>query len=126
MNSNFLNIQKPKNFKQMNKNLKKRIILIISQFIFVFVLMSCSKDSQNTSQLYVPDESNVTATATLDELQQGRVLFINNCGACHAYPTPESYTPSQWKSIMNQMGPKTSMSSAEIVLVTKYVCKGQY
>ncbi len=109
----------------MNKSLKRKGLLIISQLVFVLVLMSCTKGSPDTSQLYVPTESNVTANATLDELQQGRELFINNCGACHSLYIPESYAPSEWKNILNQMGPKTSMSAAEIELVLKYVCKGQ-
>jgi len=85
---------------------------------------SCKKDTFTTS-LYVPTNSDVTANATLQELEDGRTLYINNCGECHSLYSPDSYSVTKWKSIMNSMGQKTSMTSPQITLVTKYVCKGQ-
>lgn len=87
-------------------------------------IMGCSKNGADTSSLYTPTSANVTATATLQELQQGRVLFINNCGKCHGLVSPDSYTPTQWRSILPGMTPRTNMSASEVQLVTKYVCKG--
>lgn len=88
-------------------------------------LVSCSKQTTDTSNLYIPTPSDVTATATLDELTQGRALYIDNCERCHGLYAPESFSSSRWKSVMSQMAPKTRMSSAEASLVTKYVTKGK-
>jgi len=74
--------------------------------------------------LYTPTSADATTTATLADLQQGRTLYINNCNSCHSLYSPDSYTASQWKSIMSNMGPKTNMSSSQILLVTKYVTRG--
>jgi mono/diheme cytochrome c family protein len=93
--------------------------------IAILLLISgCNKTGTDTSSLYTPTSANVTATATLQELQQGRVLFINNCGQCHSLASPDSYTPTQWRSILPAMTPRTNLSAPEVQLVTKYVCKG--
>lgn len=101
---------------------KGTAILLI---LLVFIASACKKDSNSTNGLYTPTSADVTASATLAELQQGRELYINNCGACHNYYLPESYTPTQWKGFISTMGPRTNMSSSETLLVTKYVCKGK-
>jgi hypothetical protein len=91
--------------------------------VLALVLAGCTKDT--AASLYVPSASDVTTKATLADLQQGRTLYINDCGRCHGLYQPESYSPSQWKSLLPGMTSKTSLTAAEIVLVTKYVTKGQ-
>jgi hypothetical protein len=105
------------------KTIKSPLFVVISLVILMFI-EGCSKSTSDSGSLYIPTTDNVTANATLQELQQGRVLYINNCGNCHGLVSPDNYAPPAWKSILNSMGPKTSMSSSEIILVTKYVSKG--
>jgi hypothetical protein len=98
----------------------------MSYFILMFVVVSCSKDSTNSSSsLYTPTGTDVTANATLDELLQGRTLYINHCGDCHGLYSPDGRTVSEWKSAIAVMGPRTSLTAAEITLVTKYLCRGK-
>jgi mono/diheme cytochrome c family protein len=94
------------------------IILVIGLFV------SCSK-SNTSSNLYIPNAGDVTANATLSELQQGRELYINNCGTCHVLYSPDDFTPNNWKSIIPNMYPRTVMNSSQALLVTKYVCRGK-
>jgi mono/diheme cytochrome c family protein len=105
------------------KPVKSFYLIIISVVIFL-AINSCSKKSTDTSGLYIPTNTDVTANATLQELEQGRDLYINNCSSCHSLFSPDAYTPAQWKSIINSMGPKTTMSASEILLVEKYVSRG--
>jgi hypothetical protein len=84
----------------------------------------CSKKGGDTSSLYTPTSSDVTATATLEELQMGRVLYIDNCEACHQLYSPDTYSPSQWRSILNSMSSRAGLSASEQQLVTKYVTRG--
>lgn len=103
---------------------KKSLILSFISLTIAVLIWGCTKTTADTSSLYTPTSSDVTATATLQQLQQGRTLYINNCNACHALYSPDSFTPSQWKSILSAMAPRTSMGTADIQLVTKYVTKG--
>lgn len=99
--------------------------LVGSGIIFLSLIFgSCSKSS-DTGNLYTPTSADVTASATLTDLQQGRTLYINNCGACHNLYSPDSYSVTQWKNIMNSMAPKTSMTSSQDTLVLKYVTRGK-
>jgi hypothetical protein len=92
----------------------------------IFFLASCSKDSPgNTSALYVPAAGDATANATLQELQQGRVIYIDNCGSCHSLYTPDEFSASQWSGIMNSMAPKAGLSSGDKALALKYVTRGK-
>jgi len=100
------------------------IITDIVRLLFGIVfLISCTK-SLDTNQLYVPTESDTTATASLEELQQGRELYINNCSNCHALPSPDDYSVSGWYNVLQQMAPKTSLNTQELSMVKKYLCRG--
>jgi len=88
------------------------------------LLVSCSKTS-GSSGAYVPTATDVTANATLAQLQQGRSLFVANCQSCHNLPNPDDYTASGWTSILSVMSPRTSLSSSQVTLVYKYVTRGQ-
>jgi hypothetical protein len=101
------------------------IFLSLLSLIFFISVVSCKKDIVSPNSLYTPTSADVTATASLLDLQTGRTLFINNCGQCHNYYAPENYSPSQWTSILNSMGPRTGMTQSEIQLVKKYVSKGK-
>jgi mono/diheme cytochrome c family protein len=93
-------------------------------FLLVFALsVSCSK--KPSGNLYTPSASDATSTATLADLQQGRDLYINNCGRCHGLYSPDDFTPGRWKSIIPGMAQSTSLTSAQTILVTKYVTRGQ-
>jgi mono/diheme cytochrome c family protein len=121
----FLNISMCKlNFYLVMKAMKnfwKTVPLIL----VAALLSNCTKNTVDTSLLYTPTAADVTTNATLLELQQGRELYINNCSACHGLYSPDSYTATQWKSILNTMAPRTGMVSSDILLVTKYVAKGK-
>lgn len=96
--------------------------------VLVGFITACSKEpvtTVGTGSLYVPSISDTTLNATLTELQEGRTLYINNCGVCHSLYSPDLYPVSGWKTIISEMGSKTSMTSAQITLVTKYICRGK-
>jgi len=107
------------------KTLHPTPLLLLAIMIAVSVT-ACQKEAATTTDsLYVPTASDATASATLTDLQQGRSLYINNCASCHSLYLPESYTPARWKSILPSMTPRTNLSASEVLLVTKYVCKGK-
>ena len=92
---------------------------------FGFLVASCSKSGSGGASLYNPTQSDVTANATLEQLQQGRDLYIHNCNACHQLYSPDDFRAGTWPSIIAQMAPRTNMSSSEVNLVTKYLTRGK-
>jgi mono/diheme cytochrome c family protein len=101
--------------------MKKGIFIILA--LSAGLLASCSKNN-STGNLYTPTSADATATATLAELQQGRTLYINNCGSCHGLYSPDDYSVSNWKTILPAMTPRTSLNASQVTLVTKYVTRG--
>jgi hypothetical protein len=103
----------------------RQFFLLLIMLVLFTLFGSCDKNNVDTSSLYVLTSADVTANATLEELQQGRTLYVNNCSNCHGLYSPDKYSPTQWKSILSSMAPNTSMSASEVQLVTKYVCRGK-
>lgn len=97
----------------------------IAALVLLIAIVGCSKNNSDSSNLYVPTSADVTSKATLTDLQKGRVLYIANCGSCHGLHSPDSYSISQWATIIKSMGPKTDLSSSDMQLVTKYVTRGK-
>lgn len=112
-------------FLPFMKDLKTYLIVLLA-FGALFI-GGCAKNSvaPSSSSLYVPTQDDATANATLQELQEGRQLYIDNCGRCHGLHNPDEYTPSQWSSILSSMVPRTSLSSSQADLVKAYVTRGQ-
>ena len=104
---------------------KKNYLFLVLFGAVLFLTGSCKKDLGGSGSLYTPTTADVTATATLADLQQGRALYSSNCGSCHGLYSPDSYSPAQWRSVMGSMSPRTGMSASQALLVTKYVTKGK-
>lgn len=102
---------------------KNGVYKLLFAVVLASALAGCAKDP--LASLYVPTASDVTATATLAELTQGRTLYGDNCGACHSLYLPENFSASQWRSVLPGMTSRTGLSTADIALLTKYVTKGK-
>lgn len=87
-------------------------------FAFLFVAaVACS------SEIYVPSKKNVNKVeqASLEELQQGHDLYINNCGKCHKLYSPGSRSNIEWKQALNKMIPKTQLNNDQSYLIYRYL-----
>jgi hypothetical protein len=113
------------NYIGYNKKKMKWHYLLSLSGALMFFITGCSKSGNSGSSLYTPTSADVTATATLVDLQQGRTLYMNNCNSCHGQYSPDDYTPGQWKTIINSMGYKTGLPASDILLISKYVSRGQ-
>lgn len=56
-----------------------------------------------------------------ESIAQGKVIFENSCGKCHALPNPKSHTDAQWTGIVNAMAPKAKLTDAQGTMVYDYV-----
>jgi len=100
----------------------KLLVLTVVTVFFV----GCTKNlTNNTDSLYVPTSADVTASATLADLEGGRVIFINNCAKCHSYYSPDSYSAANWKTIIPNMASRAGLTSTQTTLVTKYATRGK-
>jgi len=106
--------------------MKRSNLIGLFGVVIILFVSSCKKDLLTaTDSLYVPTTIDVTATATLTDLQNGRTLYLNRCGSCHNLYSPDSYSSANWSSILASMAPKAGLSSTEKSLVLKYVTRGK-
>ena len=63
----------------------KKIVLIG----LLLCLCSCG------SQLYIPTESK--ANISVENLQEGRKIYVNNCASCHQLYAPNKYKSGDWQ-----------------------------
>ncbi len=63
------------------------------------------------------------ADLTLDELQQGRTLYVSRCGSCHALKPPAELPPQQWQAEVTKMREKNGvkLSDADARAIVRYL-----
>jgi mono/diheme cytochrome c family protein len=107
--------------------MKKLKFLLIPTVGVLLLFNSCQKAdvTPTADNAYVPTLADVTAAATLAELQQGRTFYVNSCGACHGLYSPDSFSASGWSGVLSNMIPRTGLSSANAALLRKYVTRGK-
>jgi mono/diheme cytochrome c family protein len=77
------------------------------------------------SALYIPSETEVTSKANLEELNEGRAIYINKCGGCHTLVLPEKYSSKDWNTWVDKMEVKAKITSSEKEKILKYVTRGK-
>jgi hypothetical protein len=103
---------------------EKKVGPFLYGIVLFLLIFDCKKSSPDTGSLYVPTSADTTTLATLQELQDGRALFINYCGSCHQFYSPDNYSASQWRSILSSMAPRTNLSTSDELLADKYLSRG--
>ncbi|MCK9641011.1 MAG: hypothetical protein M0R39_13985 [Prolixibacteraceae bacterium] len=104
----------------------KRVKTVLAVSLLTVSLLSCSKSlNTNTDSLYVPTATDVTQNATLADLQSGRSVFINSCGRCHSFYSPDNLSVANWNAIIPNMASRAGLSASEAAQVTKYVTRGK-
>ena len=92
--------------------------------LLAVILAGCSKVLTNrTDALYVSTTTDVTATAMPADLQAGRTAFVNSCGKCHSYYSPDNYSAANWKVIISIMATSAGLSATETSQAIKYITR---
>jgi mono/diheme cytochrome c family protein len=58
------------------------------------------------------------------QLQEGRKLYVQKCGSCHALYLPEKYSKLQWQKYLDEMQLKASIDNLQKEQILRYVTKG--
>lgn len=96
----------------------KAFIVITS----IIIIISCAQKTILISNERKPatKKDAVTEKATTP-FEQGRILFKNNCGRCHALPVINKYPKEEWSGILDIMIPKSRLNNKDSALVSQYV-----
>lgn len=89
--------------------------------ICVVCLWGCSKTFAPPAEADVHLSSGRWPSLTLAELQQGRSLYLSNCGGCHRLYSPLEHTEQEWQKLLPEMIGEAKLGEAEQDLIFKYL-----
>lgn len=94
----------------MNSKTKMLILLVAAG------LISC------VSALYIPTQKDALSQNTsLEKLQQGRRLYMNNCSSCHNLHLPSEFTNKAWEPLLNKMQKRARIDDSQKELIAAYL-----
>lgn len=102
----------------------KKIIapILISATALTFYMCSSAKVTLST-----PDANTLTVaqktwpTATLQSLEEGRVIYTTKCNTCHGLQNIPNRSEASWKHEIDDMAPKAKLSIKEKDLLSQYI-----
>lgn len=79
----------------------------------LLLLFSCA------TELYQP--INGTEKIALQDLKEGRAIYVNKCATCHHLHLPNQYNNKEWEVNLNKMQIKAKITNEEKRLVYQYL-----
>jgi len=93
-------------------NSKLKILVLLGGAVFI----SCA------STLYFPTQHDALSQKTsLEKLQQGRKLYMNNCAGCHNLYLPSEFTVIAWEPLLNKMQKRSRINDSQKELIAAYL-----
>ena len=95
--------------------------------ILVLGIIACHrKTAVPASSVPAADTTAIAETTMVDAahaemISQGKTVYTNRCGRCHALKTTEAFTPQRWEGILKSMIPKAKLNETEAQQVTAFV-----
>lgn len=100
----------------------KKIGMSLAMGALVLVLAHCSPKTAKVEEIVASmDKAYVSSHFKAEKLEEGKVLYTNNCGKCHKLFAPEKLTVAKWNIEVDHMLPKTRLTPQEGQLVRAYV-----
>jgi len=98
-------------------------------FILSIIILGACSSSKNSVSTPKPEVNPELLSArakvpgiTLQELADGKKLFVERCSNCHALKNPSDYTPQQWDPILVRMTMKAHISDeGQKLLIRNYL-----
>ncbi|MEW5799446.1 MAG: cytochrome c [Bacteroidota bacterium] len=95
------------------------VLLTTIMVIMAQIVTSCA------SSLPIPRQEDLKQdrynTLALDELRDGRALYVAKCSGCHSLYMPAQYSSSGWDTILTAMSPKAKITNDEAVRIRTYL-----
>lgn len=60
-------------------------------------------------------------SAKLEDLRDGRKLYLENCAGCHSLHLPSEFTRTAWGKVLDRMQSKTRLKDEEMTAILRYL-----
>ncbi|MCB9252419.1 MAG: hypothetical protein H6605_08105 [Flavobacteriales bacterium] len=86
----------------------------LSLFFSILILASCSAKLKTVTQADADRGNAKYNDVTLASLQEGKSIFVGNCGKCHGLKDPTSRTEEKWNKIVPIMVKKVNKNGKDV------------
>lgn len=86
--------------------------------ILGLLLMGCSSSKKTIETTEVLEKNQVVLSS---EQAEGKMLYENNCGKCHALFSADKFSKEQWEPIVLRMQKKARITDEQRDLVFNYL-----
>jgi len=100
----------------MKRQFNRRLIVT-----FVFLTVGCATGLVQPTEMDLKWAAKRWEDISMEELLQGRNLYIKRCAGCHHLYLPDKYPPEQWPEIVSGMEERARINSHEKKLIIKYL-----
>lgn len=90
--------------------------------LFIILLAGISSGCSVAKKLYIPTAANaLKADLSVQDLINGKVLYINKCNKCHGLKKPSKYSAVVWDGYINDMQERAKITDNEKALIYAYL-----
>jgi hypothetical protein len=95
------------------------LVLTCLTYCSFAMLVSCS------SSLYVPTSADASPATSLEELTEGRRIYIERCSGCHPLYQPAQISEERLGESLDKMQERSKVTNDEKALIFKYLVTGR-
>jgi hypothetical protein len=92
---------------------------------YLIGLIACLAGCAATLPLLTQDDAQRAVRrwpdATLQNLNQGRDLYIDRCSGCHSLHPPDEYSEANWRLEIERMKTRARLTESQKELVLRYL-----
>jgi cytochrome c5 len=93
---------------------KIAVLFVLAAFVACTKLITPTQpDADRAAQMF--------PGTTIADLNQGKMLYEQNCGKCHSLKKPKSRSEEAWRKIMPPMAKKAKIDKEKEDLILRYV-----
>jgi mono/diheme cytochrome c family protein len=92
----------------------------ITIFSLVMIVLACHRKTVPVNDTATIEKQQAESAHT-ELVAQGKTVYTNRCGRCHALKQVDNFTAERWTNILKAMIPKAKLNETEAQQVTAYV-----
>jgi uncharacterized membrane protein len=100
---------------------KKILFAAIATGIISSIILSCATTIPQPTEIDAQRATKQWHDVHIQDLENGRMLYINHCSGCHSLHSPKYYTEQQWKKIFPGMAMRAHLAENDSELIFRYL-----
>jgi cytochrome c5 len=100
----------------------QKLVTIVSCLGAAVLLANCTPKKVTTTEMTTEQKvADVKKNFTPAQMDEGKVLFQDNCGKCHKLFDPGSRTVDKWENVLPRMAKRSKLTEIQESMVRAYL-----